>query len=167
MILRQIIDYLFTSCMKIKKFELIQDLLNVYTSKYVPLAVNIVLTFYPSLNNNSPNIILFTGEKKIDNTVNSLKSKCLQFISLIIQLHGNSLKNQTLIDTVSNLSNNCVDNLTLIVNSKLQYLSLMDSESDDFPDYNYESLLFQIMLYLSRFLIREPIVTHFTPFVKK
>ena len=96
-----------------------------------------------------------------------MKAKAFQLISYIVQTEGNIIKNQFIIDYLSKIVNLAISSLNTVVNEKLSYLGEMNKNSNEYPDNSYDILLFQIMLFLSRFLAREPIVTQFTGFVKK
>lgn len=113
------------------------------------------------------NLILFTGDKEVDSSLNSMKSKSFQLLSFLIQNEGSVIKNQFVIENLSKLVRLSISSLNAIVNEKMEYLSNMNKNNNEYPDNNYDILLFQILLFLSRFLGREPIVTQFTGFVKK
>lgn len=95
-----------------------------------------------------------------------MKSKAFQLISYMIQVEGVSIKNQSIVDNCSKVVNLAISSLNYAVGEKLAYLSEMGKDNQ-YPDYGYDILLFQIMLFLSRFLVREPVLTQFTGFVKK
>jgi hypothetical protein len=99
--------------------------------------------------------------------LNSMKSKAFQMVSYIVQLEGVTMLNNMLIESCSKLVTFSISSLNSIINEKLEYISNMSRGHKKYPDYNYEILIFQIMLFLSRFLAREPIVTQFSGFVKK
>jgi hypothetical protein len=96
-----------------------------------------------------------------------MKAKALQLISFIIQNEGNIIKNNFVIENLSKVVNISISSLNFIVTEKMDYISNMSKDNKNYPDNNYDSLMFQIMLFLSRFLAREPIITQFTGFVKK
>jgi len=96
-----------------------------------------------------------------------MKAKAFQLISYIVQSEGTTIKNGLIIDNLSKIVNLTITSLEFVINNKLEYISSMGKDRDDYPDYGYDNLLFQMLLFLSRFLAREPIITGFTGFVKK
>ncbi len=95
-----------------------------------------------------------------------MKSKAFQLISYMVQTEGHSIKNQTIVDNCSKIVNFAISSLGSVISEKMNYLTEM-SKGGEVPDNSYDTLLFQIMLFLTRFLAREPIVTQFKGFVKK
>ena len=150
--------------MKVKKLNALEDILGpFYINKYLPFTV--MTLSYSNITHS--NLILFTGDKDIDTSLNSMKAKAFQLISVIIQSEGHSIKNLSIIENLSNTVNLAISTLSYVVEDKVAYISEMDKNNVNAPDNSYDFLLYQIMFFLSRFLTREPIVTQFTGFVKK
>ena len=95
-----------------------------------------------------------------------MKAKAFQVLSYVIQAESTVIKNEMMIQPLSKLVNLSVSSLNFIVNEKMKYISEMSKNSKEFPDNNYETLIFQMMLFLSRFLSREPIISQFSTYVK-
>ena len=123
----------------------------------------------------NPNpMIVFNKDEKICFELNLMKSKAIQFISLIIQI--TTLKEEKMNEEEINylgdkdLQKMISDLITLIINSfqdilnnkeKFNFIKRYTGELDDKGD-SYNSLLFQICVFLSRGLIREPIKSNFS-----
>jgi hypothetical protein len=155
-------DYFFLSLLKLKKLSVLDKAQNLYVNNYLPFAIQ---TLHYSLINE--NLISFTGMKDFDSHLNSMKSKSLQFICYLIQLEGSSIKNDLIIEHGSKIVKLAISTLENTISFKLGYIMEMHKGNIDSPDYNYDILLFHILLFLSRFLTREPILTQFTPYIKK
>ena len=124
----------------------------------------------------SPNpIIVFNKDENICKEINNMKNRAIQFLSLIIQI--TSLKEKNSIEDDSNYINDkdlekmVTDIIALILNTfqdiliskeKFNLIRRYSGEENDEEDC-YKSLLYQICVFLSRSLIREPIKTSFSP----
>jgi hypothetical protein len=153
--------------MKLRKLEKLDGALNLYSNKFLKYAVDLIQKPHQGVWEEF--FIVWTGNKDFDNILNGMKSKSFQFISYLIQCEGQIIKTNIIIETVTQLVQSCTLNLNYVVQNKFEYLNNLEPgniTNNEFPDYNYDSLLFQIFLFLSRFLSREPIITHFTTFVK-
>ena len=95
-----------------------------------------------------------------------MKAKSFQFISFLLQNEGGVISN-LLLEHLTAIIPQSISGLSMFVSEKLDYLSQMNKDSAEFPDSNFDILLFQIMLFLSRVLVRDPVMTQFTPLVKK
>jgi hypothetical protein len=104
--------------------------------------------------------IAWEKNSHFDNTINGMKAKAFQFINSLLQKKEKVIDNG-LVEGYTGLIRACLQNLEFVVSQKFSYLQEMDKESLDFPDYNYENLLYQVLLFLSRILIREPFVDNF------
>ena len=123
----------------------------------------------------NPNpMIVFNKDEKICFELNLMKSKAIQFISLIIQI--STLKEEKMNEEEINylgdkdLQKMISDLITLIINSfqdilnnkeKFNFIKRYTGELDDKGD-SYNSLLFQICVFLTRGLVREPIKSNFS-----
>jgi hypothetical protein len=160
--LRSILDYLFLSLLKLKKLNSLDNIFSLYVGKYLPFTIETI----SYSNQQEGNLILFTGDKEVDTQLNTMKAKAFQLVSYIVQAEGATIKNQLIVDNCSKVVNLAISSLNFVVSDKLSYLSEMGKDTQ-FPDHGYDALLFQIMLFLSRFLVRDPVLTQFTGFVKK
>lgn len=159
-----IFDFLFLSLLKFKKLDLVDKIYQHYTTKFIPYSVNMVSFTIPEV---MPNLICWTGDKEFDSIMNSMKGKALQFISFLVQMEGTTIKDTFLVENVSQIVNLAINNLNLILVTKLPYISEMSTDNINHPDHSYGFLLYHIFLFFSRFLTREPIISHFKTLVKK
>jgi hypothetical protein len=58
-------------------------------------------------------------------------------------------------------------NLELVLKEKYNYLTNMTLDSKEFPDYKYELIINRILVFLSRFLCKEPIISFFSKYATK
>jgi hypothetical protein len=130
-----------------------------FIKKFVPLACEMVLLTLPG----EQYSISWSGIKEKDDVINSMKAKSLQFISLILQYEGTTtIKDAILIEQASKIVNHIIANLKYFIVEKVNILIDLDTDGE-----TYETLIFQSLLFLSRLLTREPIITHFTPMAEK
>ena len=130
--------------------------------------------------NNNP-IIVFNTDEKIFAEINNMKSKAIQFVSFITQIStlesrkdkeifekNNLIQDNELIELINKL-------IILIVNSfqdildnenKFNAIRKYDTDMNEEQD-SYNALLFQVCVFLTRSLIREPIKTKFSTNIRK
>ena len=122
-------------------------------------------------------IIVFNKDEKICKEINNMKNRAIQFLSLIIQI--STLKNKNSIEDMPNYINDkdlqkmVTDIIALILNTfqdilnnkeKFNFIRKYSGEENDNIDEDcYNSLLYQICVFLTRSLIREPIKTTISP----
>jgi hypothetical protein len=150
---------LFLSCLKLKKLDKIDNLIEEYINKFIPFTSEMVL--YTPLNQQHP--IIWTGVKETDNVFNSMKSKALQFISLMIQYNGvQTIRNQVLLEHTTKLVNPMIASIKFVISDKMSILNELEREGEQ-----YETLIFQTMLFFSRLFTRDPVITHFQTMVEE
>jgi hypothetical protein len=151
-------DFLFLCVLKLKKMEILGNCKDIFINKFVPFSIELVV--YNST------FIAFTGNNDYDSMVNSMKAKSFQFISLLLQNEGVVISNLFL-ENLTKIIIPSITGLSVFVTEKLEYISQMHKDSKECPDNSYDILLFQIMLFLSRVLVRDPVMNQFTHLVKK
>jgi hypothetical protein len=151
-------DFLFLCVLKLKRMEIIENCKEIFVNKFLPFTLELI--------NLDKTLISFTGNNEYDSKVNSMKAKSFQFISFLLQNEGSVISN-LLLEHLTAIIPQSISGLSIFVSERLDYLSQMSKDSADFPDSNFDILLFQIMLFLSRVLVRDPVMTQFTPLVKK
>jgi hypothetical protein len=156
---RYVLDFLFLCVLKLKKMNIIETCYEDFVIKFVPFATDIILM--------DKSLVSFTGNNEYDSIINSTKSKSFQFISYILQNEPATITNALFMKYLTQIVSPLVNFLPVFVSEKLDYISNMKSGSSEFPDNNIDSLLYQMLLFLSRVLIREPVLTQFGPLCKK
>jgi hypothetical protein len=143
----------------LKKLSKINEVLEVYISKYIPFTTNMILLtsqdwlIYP---------IFWTENKEYDSMVNTMKAKALQFYSFVIQNENLiSIKNPVLIENIMRIMAVIFDNLNFVIREKSNYLNEMNRNNENFRDNGYQNILYQILLLFSRILTRDPFMTNF------
>ena len=159
--------------------ELLNDILiNVY-EKYNRYTIEILLKinqnensnsifFFKHLNINTPNI---TNEINTINLVNDLKAKCFQFIAIIIQYSGKQIKNESMKLLSFELVKAIIINLEDFLLNHSNELNILDSKMNisynNIDEEKINSLFFNMIVFLSRALIREPIKSEFSSLINK
>lgn len=157
-------EILFLVSMKLKKLEkLHSEIKDTFINCYLDFAINTIQ--YESQNRS---FISFTNNKKIDCAVNSMKGKAFMWISMLIQYDGNDeIFHPKLIEKSISLFSIISEGLKYLVKNHLDYLSKMNNLDNDYTDNEYNSVIFQANLFLSRILIREPMVSTMMPRIKE
>ena len=128
----------------------------------------------------NPNpIIVFNKNEKLSYELNNMKSKAIQFISYVIQISTlkekyeneddkNYIKDKDLQKITNDIIALIVKSFQDILNCKEKYDNIRkySGEKNDEED-NYKMLLYQICVFLTRALIREPIKTDFSRNMKQ
>ena len=128
---------------------------------------------------NTNPIIVFNMDEKLCSEINNMKCKAIQFVSFITQvstldnkrnkdLEGNIIRDQELIDLINKCIVLIVNSLEDILNNENKFNTIRKYNgelNDDIDSYN--SLLFQICVFLTRSLIREPIKSKFSGNIRK
>jgi len=137
--------------------------LEIYISLFLPLAVHVILSPIPEL---SPNyFIIWTGDHKIDSLINSTKAKSLQFLNSLLLYYRKIIDNKLVIEHCSKIVEPAVKNLAYVIKEKFDYISKME-KGGEVEDNNYEVLIYQIFLFFSRFITKEPIIDNFSSFIQ-
>ena len=124
-------------------------------------------------------IIVFSSNEKLCYEINHMKSKAIQFLSFITQISTmedkyidedtrNSISDKELKELLIKLIYSIVNTFEDILNNenKFNFLRKYNGELNDEEDC-YNMLLFQICVFLTRSLIREPIKTQFSGHMKQ
>ena len=96
-----------------------------------------------------------------------MKAQCFQFINAIIPYFGSTIENENFIKSVSILVDSSMSNLEYVLREKYSYLTNMSVDSKEFPDYKYELIINRILVFLTRLLCKEPIISFFSKYAQK
>lgn len=96
-----------------------------------------------------------------------MKYKCYQFLNSLIHLFKREIRIQQLIISLSTIIKITVEELEIIVNNYLINIQDMNKDDDKNPDYNYGTILYQMLLMISRLFARAPFTQQFIPIIKK
>ena len=187
-ILKFLLDGFYTCLLKTKYFldnekrkELSMKLFKEYGTycfELIQLTPNFDENNKKFFGNENP-IIVFNIEEKLCSEINNMKCKAIQFISFITQistldnkrtkeLEGNIIKDQELIELVNKCIILIINSLEDILNNENKFNTIRKYSgelNDDIDSYN--SLLFQVCVFLTRALIREPIKSKFSTNIRK
>ena len=123
-------------------------------------------------------IIVFNMDEAKCSEINHMKSKALQFLSFIIQIstleekildeeNKNYINDKELVELINKIIYLIVNSIEDILNNKekFYFLRKYNNEMNEEEDC-FNILLFQICVFLTRSLIREPIKTDFSVHIK-
>ena len=165
-ICKNIFNFLHSSVLKMRnRLSIITQVLDSYNQKFITIAADLVTMTIPGILH--PQFIAFNGDSEFDNSINIMKAKVFQFINSIVSNYKTKLEEQYLTKIYSNLIQVTIENLNFVVLNKFNYLQEMTKDSTTFPDYNYENLIYQMILFLSKILVKEPFVENFSSFSKQ
>lgn len=117
---------------------------------------------------------MFNCDEKICHEINILKSKAIQFLSFITQISTledkitdeetkNVIPDKDLIDLVNKLIVLIIKSFEDILNNENKFNAVRKNKGEFSEDEDsYNSILFQICVFLTRCLIREPIKQQFS-----
>lgn len=160
-----IYDGLHSACVRAKTLG-IDDMLVDLHDKYF-LSTNVLLINF-TLPNLWPNYIIFwTNNTELNMKLNQMKCNCFIYLTDVIRLFKLKITNESIIKRVSTVIDVCMYNLEFILNEKFDYISNMSKDNLDFPDYNYQQLIYSMMNFLLKFLTKEPIIKFFSVYAKK
>ena len=124
-------------------------------------------------------IIVFNADEKKCNEINHMKSKAIQFLSFITQISTleeknmdedikNYINDKELVELINKIIILIVNSFEDILNNKEKFYFIRSyKESANEEDDCFNILLFQICVFLTRSLIREPIKTEFSTHIKQ
>lgn len=165
-ICKHIFNFLHSSVLKMRnRLSIISQVLDTYNQKFITIAYEMVTMTVPGILH--PQYIAFQGDSEFDNAINIMKAKVFQFINSIVTNYKSKLEEEYLVKTYSSLIQTTIDNLDFVVLNKFNYIQEMTKDSLNFPDYNYENLIYQMILFLSKILVKDPFVDNFTGYAKQ
>ena len=169
-ILKGVCENFYTIIMKLKSHDNRIEICNLFFQKYNTILYELLTFKLPNEKKNNINqIINFSPNKKLCEKINNLKAKALQVYTTIIQISSNIEKEIT----IKELIQVCINLIQLIVSSledllkdsnKLNHI-INNSSIGYYLNNPFEILLYHMLSFLSRALIREPIKTQFIPFL--
>lgn len=148
-----------------RKLKIDLAILNVFNKKFIPYVIKII-TFEQFLNLNVGKICWSTNTE-LDNCVNAMKANAINYVFLSLSCFKKGEFNHDLTNEFNVLINYGIQLFEFIIYNKFEYLKSMGSDSKEFPDNNYEKLLYNYLTFFSRILYIEPFQTAFTSFIFK
>lgn len=159
-----IFNFLHQSVLKLRsRLNVLGKYIDILNNKFMIPAIQMILMNVPG----TQQIIAWQGDTNFDTSINSMKTKTLQFINSIITSYKSKLADENLVKTFSSLITISIQNLDWVVLNKFNYLQSMDKESLDFPDYGYENFIYQILQFINKIIIKEPFMDNFTSISKQ
>ena len=120
--------------------------------------------------NGEDNVVYYTDNSKVNGRVNSMKSKAFQFLTRIIETYKEELVNEKMILLSTKLTKIIMNSIDYTIKNKKLSLFTQEIDINDAKNQNdlvnqneFNTLIFSMLAFLTRALIREPIKTQFTP----
>lgn len=158
-ICKQLFVLLHSSVIKLRsRLNMMSKLYEPLAMKFIPFAINFAMMTVPEVM--PVYFIAWQGNNAFDTSVNSMKAKAFLFINSILQSKKEKIIENVLLPLYTELVQSSVTNLEYVVAEKFEYIQNMGKDHL-IPDYNYETLIYQVILFLSRVLIREPFINQF------
>lgn len=185
-ILNNLIDDLFINLRTIENIDTIDhvkycEIISKLFQKYGKLILELIKIQLPLEENSKKifikqnQIIMFTllENEKLCSSVNNMKSKCFQYFAFTLgKLSSKNKENelvifnihdQYIIELMAELTKLIILALEDILSNKEKFILIKSSKEGILSsDKNYNNLLFNIFLFLSRYLIRNPIIKEFS-----
>ena len=186
-IIKLLLEGFYNNLLKIKGIfenDIIKEISMIFFKKYGTYCFEL-LQLMPDFDEETKNkfvnpnpIIVFNKNEKLCYELNNMKSKAIQFISYIIQISTLKEKNENEEDKnyikdkdVQKITNDIIALIVKtfqdILNCKEKYDNIRKYSGEKNEEDNYNMLLYQICVFLTRALIREPIKTEFSRNMKQ
>jgi hypothetical protein len=163
---KQIFALLYIAVTKMRsRLNMIAKVYDALAFRFIPIAIQITMMTIPNLM--PVYFIAWQGDSTFDSSVNMMKTKALHFINSILQSKKDKNTENELVPLYTELIQSSVRNLEYVVSEKFDYIQRMGKDSLECPDNNYENIIYQIILLLSRILIRQPFINEFGQFAYK
>jgi len=149
-----------------KKLQIDLSILNIFNKRFTPFMIQIIIM--EQLININIGKICWTTNKELDTNVNAMKANAINFVYLSMSCIKKAEKiNPESATELNLLINFGIQLFDFIISNKYEYLKLMSNNSKEFPDNNYEKLLYNFLTFFSRVFFLEPFMTAFSPFIFK
>ena len=159
---------------KISKLEKKKQILLMLFEKYGNYSYELISLSVNNVSQAQENIVYYTTNGTLNGKVNSMKAKAIQFITRIIEGSKEEINNNSLVLMTSNLikmilasMNFAVKNQKLVAFNQEIDLNNIKGDSSEGIQNEYSLLIYSLLTFLSRALIREPIKKDFTSLIKK
>lgn len=148
-----------------KRLKLDNHILDIFNLKFIPYMTQIVLL--EQFNNFNVGKICWTSTKNLDNNINLMKSNALNYIFTTLSCFKKTEFSEQIIGGFTSLIKNGIELFEYLISNKYEYLKTMSNNSIEYPDYNYEILLYNYLSFISRVLLMEPFKNLFSSFIFK
>ena len=156
---KSLYEIIFMICMKLKRNSKFTEVIKEeFIEKYLENAIE--CSQY-EIDKNVIKFLHISDNPNLDKAINLMKGKSLMWISMLIQYDGaETISNYRLINCAMRQFEYITKGFTYIIKNYLDYLSRINNNlEDETKDNEYNTLVFQACLFLSRVLIREPLVS--------
>ena len=189
LLLVKLIEGMFLNLKSVQKTEDIDNvkycgLISNLFKKYGKILLELIKIQLPLSENskkvfvNQNQIISFSliENEKLCSSINAMKSKCFQYFAFNIEVLSRKtnenkfttydIQDQYIIELMAELTKIIIIALQDILSNKEKFLLVKSSKEGIFTsDKSYNNLLYNIFLFLSRYLIRIPIIKEFSSYI--
>ena len=173
LLLKGVFDAFLLLIKKTKQFTISEQILLMLFEKYGNYSYELISLSVNNVSQAQENIVYYTTNGTLNGKVNSMKAKAIQFITRIIEGSKEEINNNSLVLMTSNLikmilasMNFAVKNQKLVAFNQEIDLNNIKGDSSEGIQNEYSLLIYSLLTFLSRALIREPIKKDFTSLIK-
>lgn len=148
-----------------KRLKMDPFILNNFNKKFIPYLMKIIS--FEQFNNLNIGKICWTTNQDLDKSVNLMKAHAVNYIYFSLTCMKKAEISSDMQYELTNLINYGIQLFEFIISYKFDYIKLMSNVSLEFPDNNYEKLLYNFLCFFSRILIIEPFSNLFNAFIFK
>jgi len=172
--LQILFHFLYLSLLKVKtRLNMLDNFIKMYNEIFIPISIRLLnLNF--NLNDthlecDSSFKIMWTGKVTFDNSINTMKSKCLIFLNYYIEIHKASDFTVDILQHFSKLIEPFNIALLDVINTKYNLLSQFDQviNHNHVQENNYQKLMYEILIFLANFLSKKVVVNEFNSYINK
>ena len=147
------IFYLFFNCSikANKKYNIKNDNISIIYDKLLIIGIKLIVNLKVKDNNR---IISWTGNKKLDRNINTMKISIFKYLNLQVNFMGQLIMDKNTIQNHNQFIKIIMLNIEWIIMNKYNYLINIQS-SDDYPDYHYSLIISYMFIYLKRILNKD------------
>jgi hypothetical protein len=158
-LLHSIFDYILSLMVKYRNLKKVEEIKEIIITSYINILVD---SIYFTIPENSQSIF-FTLDPDINKSVNSLKASALKTITYILQFERTTISNQILLTKLTELTSKLIPHLEYVHKNKMikYYTQMLDDNYIDQEDDDRTLFLFNVFLFFSRMLAREPVISDF------
>ena len=170
--LQILFHFLYLSLLKVKtRLNMLDNFIKMYNEIFIPISIRLLnLNF--NLNDthrecDSSFKIMWTGKITFDNSINTMKSKCLIFLNYYIEIHKASDFAVDILQHFSKLIEPFNLALLDVINTKYNLLSQFDQVINHVQENNYQKIMYEILIFLANFLSKKVVVNEFNSYINK
>ena len=154
------IYFLFFNCSvkAIKKYKIKIDNFLTTLDNILIIGIKLIVDLKAKDNNR---IISWTGNKKIDKNINTMKINIFKYVNFQVNLMGDTIMDKNKIENNNQFIKIIFANLEWLIMNKFNYLINIEY-TEEFPDYHYSLIISFMFVYLKRILSKDNFIYEYT-----